>query len=179
MSIRVYTFDEFQRATFSPTPPSANIFEEDGGYASVSVTGKVGPQNVMNVNDFALASRMQQDIYTMGDVGDSKERMFFAFIDSGHFVTEERLTKELLEATLRLRIDSLLIDMDLFPPDVRKQLRPQDYLEKILSHPLRRGTVNIANIQHDGWCDFLSKKGVCNCNPDVAITEVQNVAPHS
>ena len=32
---------------------------------------------------------------------------------------------------------------------------------------LEPGKVYIMDVRHDDWCDLLSGKGTCNCNPEV------------
>lgn len=162
--VTILSFDELQWSTFLPTPPSADRCGEGGGLVQVPLTKKKGEQNVMLVNDILLASSIQKHSQSQC----VKERTFFAFLDSGLFVTEEGVSKELFDAATRLGIDSLLVDLDLFPPQMRKQLQWQEQFKKAL----KPGTVNIVEVRHDTWCDFLSKKGECNCDPDMAINEL-------
>ena len=37
---------------------------------------------------------------------------------------------------------------------------------------IKKGTVTIADVFHDDWCDLLSGKGPCNCAPDVRYKTV-------
>lgn len=54
--------------------------------------------------------------------------------------------------------------------------RMAGYRERLLSSaiagtiPFERGRVTYTNVQHDGWCKLLAKKGDCNCNPIITHT---------
>jgi len=41
--------------------------------------------------------------------------------------------------------------------------------EKLTTNPTRPGTVNHVAVLHDDWCDLLSRKGPCNCDPKLQV----------
>lgn len=52
-----------------------------------------------------------------------------------------------------------------------------NYFRKVLEaakkNPPRPGTVNHVSVAHDDWCNLLSGKGPCNCDPEVTILGVE------
>jgi hypothetical protein len=38
--------------------------------------------------------------------------------------------------------------------------------------PLGKGTVTVASVAHDDWCDAINGRGYCNCDPDIKMTNV-------
>lgn len=48
-----------------------------------------------------------------------------------------------------------------------------NYIPKMMDaareNPPKPGTVNHVAILHDDWCDLLSDKGPCNCDPEIQI----------
>lgn len=40
---------------------------------------------------------------------------------------------------------------------------------------LRKGLIQHILVQHDSWCHALSKRGPCNCDPDVRIVATEDV----
>jgi hypothetical protein len=55
---------------------------------------------------------------------------------------------------------------------VTSRHRPENYLIKLIE-TLRRNPVgpgvNHVGIAHDDWCNLLSGKGPCNCDPEVQL----------
>jgi hypothetical protein len=41
--------------------------------------------------------------------------------------------------------------------------------EGLKSNPVWPGSVNHVAVLHDEWCDLLTGKGPCNCNPEIEI----------
>ena len=40
--------------------------------------------------------------------------------------------------------------------------------EWIIEGILKKGGINILNVSHDNWCNFMKDKSKeCNCNPDL------------
>jgi hypothetical protein len=56
---------------------------------------------------------------------------------------------------------------------VKKGDKSMPYLEEMLKQAkkldLSKPGVFQMNIAHDDWCDLLTGKGDCNCNPDITI----------
>lgn len=42
-----------------------------------------------------------------------------------------------------------------------------------LAENAQPGKVYMTTIAHDEWCEFLTKAGPCNCEPNVSMTEVK------
>jgi hypothetical protein len=60
---------------------------------------------------------------------------------------------------------------------VTRQHQPANYLPKLIEalqhYPVGQG-VNHVSIAHDDWCNLLSGKGPCNCDPEVQILGVEH-----
>jgi hypothetical protein len=52
--------------------------------------------------------------------------------------------------------------------------RAGNYFSSLLAAGVQSepGTVSEAIIRHDDWCDLLTSRGPCNCNPEIQITEL-------
>ena len=48
-----------------------------------------------------------------------------------------------------------------------------NYLAKLgeVALPTARSGVNVARVEHDGWCDFQHGRGFCNCDPVVVLED--------
>jgi len=52
-----------------------------------------------------------------------------------------------------------------------------NYLAKLgeVALPTARSGVNVARVEHDGWCDFQHGRGFCNCDPVVVLEDAETV----
>jgi len=41
--------------------------------------------------------------------------------------------------------------------------------------PTARSGVNVARVEHDGWCDFQHGRGFCNCDPAIVVEDAAKV----
>ena len=48
-----------------------------------------------------------------------------------------------------------------------------NYLAKLgeVALPTARSGVNVARVEHDGWCDFQHGRGFCNCDPAIVVED--------
>lgn len=50
-----------------------------------------------------------------------------------------------------------------------------NFLKKIVcqiaANPPRPGSMVRVVVQHDPWCDWIARRGVCNCDPNVLFME--------
>lgn len=56
------------------------------------------------------------------------------------------------------------------PKRSRKSHHPKDLLDTHRPGFLPPGLYNVFR-SHDPWCWLLANRGICNCNPDIEITE--------
>ena len=50
--------------------------------------------------------------------------------------------------------------------------RKEKEIEWIVEGLIKKNTVNIMNVAHDDWCNFLKDKSKeCNCNPNINMGE--------
>ena len=47
-------------------------------------------------------------------------------------------------------------------------------LEMLRSGRIHPGQVNLCHVYHDDWCDLVSGRGFCNCDPEIHVTHPED-----